>query len=73
MKKIWTNEVGRKTGKRVRMHWRTWEVRQNKNALAHLGSAPVQKYTGALPKCAQAEQKAYTVFWCDLIHTVTDC
>ena len=25
-----------KNRKRARMHWRTWEVRQNKNELAHL-------------------------------------
>ena len=41
MKKIWTNEVRQKNRKQARMHWRTCEVRQHKNTLAHLGSAPM--------------------------------
>ena len=41
MKKIWTNEVRQKNRKQARMYWRTCEVRQHKNTLAHLGSAPV--------------------------------
>ena len=43
MKEIWTNEVRQKNPEqaRTRMHWRTCEVRQYKNRLAHLGSAPV--------------------------------
>ena len=47
--------------------------KKNIIALAHLESALVQKYTGALSKCTLVEQKACTAFWCDMIHTVTHC
>ena len=61
MKKIRTNEVGQKNQK------------TSQNALAHLGSAPVQICTGAPAKCAQAEQQACTAFWFSLICVVTHC
>ena len=46
MMKIWTNEVRQKSRKQARMHWRTCEVRQHKNTLAHLGSAPMSSQFG---------------------------
>ena len=57
MKELWTNEV-----------W--WQSKERKNALAHLGSAPVHINTGAPAKCAQAEAGACTTFWFRLTHVV---